>query len=181
MDTSRFWKMIEDTRAQVSDPTGDAVPDRLTASLAALPPAEIAAAERVFWDLMAASYRNPLWAAAYLINGGCSDDLFDYFRGWLISQGREVFERAVADPDTLAELPVVRAAAENGEDLECEEMLGVARRAHVAATGAEPPAGSFTVRYPELDPEWNFDFDDVAEMTRRLPRLAALYLAPIGR
>jgi hypothetical protein len=31
-----------------------------------------------------------------------------------------------------------------------------------------------TIQYPELDPGWEFDFDDRAEMKRRLPRLAAL-------
>ena len=50
---------------------------------------------------MAGSYWTPLWAAAYVINGGCSDDGFDYCRGWLILQGREVFEHVVADPRTL--------------------------------------------------------------------------------
>jgi hypothetical protein len=59
---------------------------------------------------MADSYRNLLWAAAYLINGGCSDDGFESFRCWLIVQGRTVFERSVADPDTLADLPVIQAA-----------------------------------------------------------------------
>lgn len=46
-------------------------------------------------------------AAASLILGGCSDDGFEYFRGRLIAQGREVFERSVADPDSLADLPVM--------------------------------------------------------------------------
>ncbi|MFF5497583.1 DUF4240 domain-containing protein [Streptomyces aquilus] len=46
------------------------------------------------------------------MNGGCSDDGFDYFRGWPIAQGREDFERATADPDALAELPAVRASSE---------------------------------------------------------------------
>jgi hypothetical protein len=44
--------------------------------------------------LLAASYRTVLWAAACLINGGYSDDGFEYFRGWLIVQGRDVFERS---------------------------------------------------------------------------------------
>ena len=39
------------------------------------------------------SYRWDLWGAAYLANGGCSDDGFDYFRGWLIGQGRKVSAR----------------------------------------------------------------------------------------
>ncbi|OSP39974.1 hypothetical protein B7767_28795 [Streptomyces sp. 13-12-16] len=119
---------------------------------------------------------DPLWAAAYVINGGCSDDGFDYFRGWLIAQGRETFERVVADPDALAELPVVRAAAAGGFDLECEETLGIVWNAHIVATGGQLPDDAFTIRYPEPDPAWNFDFGDHGEMTRRLPRLAALHL-----
>jgi uncharacterized protein DUF4240 len=170
MDTARFWQLIEDARGD--DQT---VADRATALLAARPPAEIVAAQQVFWDLMAASYRAPLWAAAYVINGGCSDDAFEYFRCWLIAQGREAFERVVADPDTLAESPVVRAAAADRMELDCEEMLGVAWRAHLTATGEGLPTGSFTIRYPDLDPDWGFDFDDRAEIARRLPRLAALY------
>lgn len=118
----------------------------------------------------------PPVAAAYLVNGGCSDDGFDYFRGWLIARGREVFEDVLADPDAIAEPPAVEAAAAEGGDLEDEDVLGIVWNAHIAATGAEIPAGAFRIRYPELDRAWNFDFDDHDEMARRLPRLAALFL-----
>ena len=111
-----------------------------------------------------------------MINGGCSDDGFDYFRGWLIVQGREVFEHVVADPDTLADLPVIRAQAPGAAYLECEDTLYIASKAHRAATGEELPPHPFPVRYRELDPAWDFDFDDRTEMKRRLPRLAALFL-----
>jgi hypothetical protein len=56
-----------------------------------------------------------------------------------------------------------------------EEMLYIAWNAHVTATGEHLPGGAFTIRRPELDPAWNFDFGDRDEMARRLPRLAALY------
>ena len=60
--------------------------------------------------------------------------------------------------------------------MECEDTLYIASRAYRAATGGELPGRAFRIEYPELDPEWGFDFDDRAEMARRLPRLAALYL-----
>lgn len=177
MDTPRFWEMIETARSQASDPAdGQEVADQASTLLAARPHEEIVAAQQILWDLMADSYRSPLWAAAYLINGGCSDDGFEYFRGWLISQGRDVFERIGAEPDGLADLPAVRAAASDGMEIECEEMLSIAWNAHKMATGRQLPADAFTVRYGELDPAWKFDFDDRTEMARRLPRLAALYL-----
>jgi hypothetical protein len=177
MDDQQFWKLIDDARSQALPSTdAEAITGRASTLLAASPREEIAAAQQVIWDLMAASYRNPLWAAAYLINGGCSDDGFDYFRGWLIAQGRDVFEQAVVDPDVLAQLPVIRAAATDGTELECEETLSIAGDAHLAATGEQLPADAYTIRYPELDADWSFDFDDPAEMQRRLPRLAELYL-----
>ncbi|MFC7583681.1 DUF4240 domain-containing protein [Nonomuraea antimicrobica] len=154
MDIAQFWMLIERARDQVPDADDDqAVASTATALLSARPAAEIVAAQQAFWDVMAASYRAPLWGAAYLINGGCSDDGFDYFRGWLVTQGREVFERVVADPDTLAELPVVRAAAAEGGDLDCEEMLGIAWRAHLQATGEQlPPPPSPSATPPSTPP-----------------------------
>lgn len=96
VNRQEFWDVIEQARADVGSAAADAVAARATEVLALLPPAQIAAAAQPLWDLMADSYRGDLWAAAYLINGGASDDGFEYFRGWLITQGREVFERAVA-------------------------------------------------------------------------------------
>ena len=105
MDNQGLWELIEAARGQVRDPAdAEAVAARAATLLSARPPGEIVAADEVLWGLMADSYRNPLWAAAYLVNGGCSDDGFEYFRGWLIMQGREVYERVVADPDALAGL-----------------------------------------------------------------------------
>jgi hypothetical protein len=177
MNKQRFWQLIAAARNQAFDPNAiDTIASEATTLLAAHPADEIVAAQQVVWDLMADSYTNPLWAAAYLINGGCSDDGFDYFRGWLIAQGPETFERIVGDPDALADLPIVQTTAADGLDLDGEDVLSIAWNAHIAATGEQLPADAFTIRYPELDSAWNFDFDDRDEMARRLPRLAALYL-----
>jgi len=178
VDADTFWKLIADARASVADPSdSEAVAAAATSLLAVRPPAEIVAAQQVLWDLLAHSYQHPLWAAAYLINGGCSDDGFDYFRGWLLTQGRDVYTAAVASPDSLASLPAVVEAAESGMEFECEAALSIAWDAHIKATGMRLPQDAFTIRYPDLDPDWDFEFDDEAEMARRLPRLSALYEA----
>lgn len=169
-----MWRLVEQARADGAE-DAEAVAERMTALLATRDPADIVAFAQPLWDLLAVSYRADLWAAAYLVNGGASDDGFDYFRGWLIAQGRETFEQTLANPDSLAANPIVIQAAEEGEDLECEDILGVAWDAHLSATGQELPAAAFTIIYPELDPAWTFDFDDHAELTRRLPRLSALH------
>jgi hypothetical protein len=173
MDRQGFWKLIDDARARAG---GDvyAVADHAVEILAGLSPEEITGAAQAFWDLMADSYREDLWGAAYLINGGASDDGFEYFRGWLIAEGREVFERAVAAPDTLAEVPAVRTAAAEEEELECEDVLGIAWNAHLKATGQELPQGAFRIRYPAVDAGW--DFEDRAQLRSHLPRLSELFL-----
>jgi hypothetical protein len=175
MSVDVVWDLVNRARAEVTDPSdAEAVSAKMIELLSARSAAEITAVAQPVWDLLAASYGWDLWAAAYVINAGASDDGFEYFRGWLIAQGRDVFERSVADPDSLADHPAVIGAAEDGEaTLECEAILGVAWTAYRIATGEELPAGTFTIDYPELGEGW--DFDDASEMARRLPRLAALY------
>jgi hypothetical protein len=176
VDNQGLWDLIKAARGQVRDPAdAEAVAARAAMLLSARSRGEIVSADEVLWGLMADSYRNPLWAAAYLINGGCSDDGFEYFRGWLIMQGREVYERVVANPDALVDLAGIRAKAASRRLVECEDTLHIASRAYRAATGEEFPRPAFRIEYPELDPDWDFDFDDRAEMAERLPRLAALF------
>ncbi len=172
MDSTELWDLIETARDETDDPTdADSVAESLVRTLADRDPEVIEAFDIALAGLVAESYLTELWAAAYLINGGASDDGFDYFRGWLIAQGRDVFEAAVADPDSLAEVPAVRAAIAEGEELECEAMLGVAWDAYAAATEEDlPDAGKPPL--PELGPMW--DFDDEDAMREHLPRLAAL-------
>jgi hypothetical protein len=55
--------------------------------------------------------------------------------------------------------------------MECEETLYIARKGHIATTGEEVSLEAFTA-WPDLDEDW--DFEDRAEMARRLPRLTAL-------
>ncbi|MFJ7308813.1 DUF4240 domain-containing protein [Peribacillus frigoritolerans] len=59
--------------------------------------------EFLFQNLMNDSFKSRLWGAAFVLMGGCSDDAFDYFRGWLIGQGEEMFSKVMKDPEFLAE------------------------------------------------------------------------------
>ncbi|MEU0188010.1 DUF4240 domain-containing protein [Streptomyces sp. NPDC006207] len=176
MDIEQFWHLIDQARGRAGDSADvDDIASHATTLLAAHDPQQIIAVQQMLWNLMAASYQAPLWAAAYLINGGCSDDGFDYFRGWLIAQGRTVFEQITADADRLADVPAVQAAAAVGTDLEGERTLSIGWNAYENATGTELPGDAFTINYPDLDPAWNFDFGDHKEVAARLPRIAALY------
>ncbi|EAE2093192.1 DUF4240 domain-containing protein [Listeria monocytogenes] len=49
------------------------------------------------------SYNQSLWAVAYVVLGGCSDDGFDYFRYWLLTRGKAAFTSAMENADTLCD------------------------------------------------------------------------------
>ena len=121
----------------------------MIAELAAADPEEIVAWGRHLDKVMVASGQEDLWAAAYLINGGCSDEGFDAFRGWLIAHGREIVARSVKSPDSLAEMAAVRSAADSGAVFEAGAVLSIAAEASEQATGAEFPAGERPVTRPE--------------------------------
>ena len=61
----------------------------LTDHLATLTEQDILEYYECFEKMHGALYRRDLWAAAYLIGGGCSDDSFIDFRAGLILQGHE--------------------------------------------------------------------------------------------
>jgi hypothetical protein len=161
MDTEGFWQLLDRARTEAGE-DGEAVATRAAELLAQRPAAEIIAAHGVLREQMARSYVAQLWAAGYVINGGCSDDGFEYFRGWLIIRGREVFERALIDPDSLAELSEVQAAAAAGNDLECELALNITNTAYRQVTGEEllPAEAWHGSRYPDLGGEFWFNFED---------------------
>jgi hypothetical protein len=100
---------------------------------------------------MRTSYRWDLWGAAFVINGGCSDDGFDYFRGWLMFQGRDVWEAALRDPESLAEVSF-------DGDAECEDALYAASKAYelvaggrLSSTGEHRPSEPAGAAWQETD------------------------------
>jgi Protein of unknown function (DUF4240) len=178
MDREQFWALIEATKTATG---GDckAQTAQLAAALGQGPVEEILDWDRIHAELRVESYRWDLWGAASLINGGCSDDGFDYFRGWLLGQGQAIWQAALAAPDSLADHPQVRVHRPYQNFyvyLECEDILGVAYEAYESLTGREftpeVPGRHPWPGFPDLGERW--DFDDAAEMRARYPRLWAL-------
>src|SRR5215475_8300296 len=105
MPADRFWQVIEHARfAQDRDSHVKA----LRTALRKLSLEELISFEVAFRRYLNTAYTWDLWGAAYMINGGCSDDGFEYFRRWLVLQGKATHHAVVADPDVLADLPAIR-------------------------------------------------------------------------
>src|SRR5580692_1951070 len=109
MDIDGFWNIVDSARAASGPNDADRV-EALREVLAPLPADELESFQNCYDQMLALSYRWDLWGAAYVINGGCSDDGFRYFRDWLISEGRSTFEAALKDPESLAALPKMEGA-----------------------------------------------------------------------
>lgn len=137
---AEFWDVIDQARAM-----GNSCAEStraLDGILSELSSTEIEAFARAQEDLMPTSYRWDLWGAAFVINGGCSDDGFDYFRGWLMLQGRDVWEAALRDPESLADVSI-------DGDAECEDALYVASKAYEQVAGRSlPPSRDDHLRQP---------------------------------
>src|SRR5690606_25467601 len=129
MSEDEFWTLIDDARAAagVSEVVEDAdgIVEALTELLSKRTPEEIFAFEHRLGLCFRECFLDPLWGVAYIVNGGCSDDGFDYALGWLIAQGRAHYEAALKDPQAMVDgLP-------EGAEIECEDMWTVASEAWV--------------------------------------------------
>jgi len=102
MDESRFWELVQRAHDAASD-NMDRKCELLKAEIAKLSKNEASDFAILFDTMMDKAYSHKLWGAAYVIHGGCGDDTFNDFRSSLISRGRACFERAIADPDSLAD------------------------------------------------------------------------------
>src|SRR6266545_1141201 len=127
MDQNQFWDIIAKV-CQSDLHRADGWAEKLEAELVHYEAAEIVEWNHLFDRLAVRAYTVDLWGAAYLINGGASDDGFYYFRCWLIGMGREVYEAAVPNPDSLADAVVPGIDAE-------AEIYAAAHGAWMAVTG----------------------------------------------
>lgn len=175
MDPDRFWELIETARATPGVATHIALEDLL----AGMAPGEVIAFGNRFGAFHAALYDWRLWAAGYLVGGGCSDDAFMDFRAGVIAAGREWYEVVCASPDALDGHPSV---IDDDESLFYEAMLYAPVRAYRRITGERATFDEATAPFADRVPRVgeDFDFEDDAEMRRRLPRLAARYLGAEG-
>jgi hypothetical protein len=172
MDRDQFWSMIETAR-QASGGDVEQQEAVLKAELRRLPLAEVIGFHRVLEHLQAESFSVELWGAAEAIVDKVSEDHFYGFRGWLVAQGQGAYQAAVADPDSLAGLPGLRA----GEGMLAwgEAMWFVAAEVHQERTGGQlPPEASW--RTELIGSWWPYD-QHQEELRRRYPRLWARFRA----
>ena len=167
MDIDGFWKIIEDVKKE----GGIDIEERtsvLENQLEKLLTAEIISFSNLFGELVDSVYTWDLWGAAYVIQGGCSDDGFWDFRSSLVSTGRKTFERAVSSPDSLAELESFEI-----QNLYFEGFQYVAQDVYEEITDEDMPIHERDRPTEPIGEDW--DFDDRNEVKNRLPKLCDIF------
>ncbi|MBF6052080.1 polymerase [Streptomyces eurocidicus] len=166
MDETEFWDLVDGAREAAEGDAEDQA-DLLVEALMQLDPERVVDFARHFEARYNRAYLWDLWGAAAVLLNGASDDAFDFFRCWLIGQGREVFEGAVHDPDQLAEL---LEDFDDEVDGDGEDLGFAADEAYEQLTGAETP----DLGLPNPPPEplgTLLDLEDEAVLAERFPRL----------
>jgi hypothetical protein len=141
----------------------------LMEQLRRLPLDEVIEFQRILGSLQDESYNVDLWGAVLTIGETVSDEGFLGFRGWLVGQGQAVYEAAIANPDSLADLPELRAC----EYPWCDQMWYVASEVHEELTDGElPPYGSLPNKL--IGSWWPYE-EHHEQLRRRYPRLWARF------
>ena len=157
-----FWKIIEQAKKDSSN--WKSRPEKLKIILMNHSPKDIIRFNKDYHNKLIQAYCWDLWGAAYLINDGCSDDGFYYWRSFLISEGKSVYEAALDDPDSLAELDDIKYA-------ELEEYCYSIDKAYKELTSNEIPEEE-NIAYPN---EPAGDKWDEKNLNFMFPRLAEKY------
>lgn len=172
MDEEQFWAIVQ-TAVDGSGDDEDEYLEVVKRELSKLSLKEMIGFRLRTDKLLYDSYTSEMWCAGYLMNGGCSDDGFEYFRLWVISRGRKVYEAAMANPDNL--IDYIDDDAEM-DFFEFELFWYVALEAFEEAVDAElydyVDDDNFKTcegNYPNF--EFNWEEDEPESMQKLCPRL----------
>lgn len=159
METKEFWKIIETTKFK-SLGDYEKQQSELEKELTKLTANDVLEFDNKFRTLRGKIYNWNFWAAAYIINGGCSDDCFSDFRGWLIGQGQSIYENAIQNIETLTEL-------NETNDGDWEGLSYIATDVYEKKTGNDMPKG-IQENFEITGEEWEEDEND---LKNRFPKL----------
>lgn len=178
MNENDFWQIIESTLKFAIDNTDDLENQQeiqyqqLNSKLNNFNWQEIVKFQNRFDELYEKAYTSELWCAAFIMNGGCSDDSFMDFRAWVISQGRDIYYKAIENPDSLSELSFVNTDVEY---YDFEDLL------YLSAKVFEEKYGDEIYNFLGLDEpnkdnsvtafEFNWNEDDESSMKAICPKL----------
>jgi hypothetical protein len=164
-----FWDIVAESR-RAADGDIFEQPGTLADLLVERPPQKVLEFHRQLVAASQRAYTDVLVHAASLLLGGIGDDSFTDFRTWLICHGRETFERVLADPDAVLDLPYEK----DESDFSAAENFGaMPMEIYEELTGEEFPDDEEMLELLEPEPGVEIDSDDEETLRRLMPRLMA--------
>jgi len=109
MNKRQFWELIDNARQSTGD--WKSMFEPLMDRLSELDKPDIIKWGHIFDQYFVIADKKTLWAAIHIMHNGCSDDGYDYYRAWLIAQGKDVYYKALSNPDSLASVKSVKQLA----------------------------------------------------------------------
>ncbi len=128
LDETIFWNIVDSSVKNTKNQ--DAQERFLVKEIEKLTPKQMIGFRLRTDKLLYDTYNSEMWCAGYIMNGGCSDDGFEYFRNWIISRGKDTYYKAKENPDSLI-----------SEFLEGEEYYDFESFWYVALTAFENKTG----------------------------------------
>ncbi len=157
LDENLYWKIVAQSLKSSRTQQGQA--KYLVYEIGKLTPVEMVGFRLRTDKLLYDTYNSEMWCAAYIMNGGCSDDGFEYFRNWVISRGKETYYKAKENPDSL-----VNEIDDELDEYEFESFWYVALDAFKHKTGRDLydfiDNENFTTKegsYPPIEFTWEED------------------------
>lgn len=154
LDETIFWNIVDSSLINTKDQVSQE--KFLIKEIEKLTPKQIIGFRLRTDKLLFDTYNPEMWCAGYIMNGGCSDDGFEYFRNWMISRGKDTFYKAKENPDSL-----IAEFVEGQDYYEFESFWYVALTAFKNKTGKELYdyiSDDFVTtegNYPDFEFTWN--------------------------
>lgn len=164
-----FWEIIDKSLKNTNNQ--DSQEEFLIKEIGKLSPKEIIGFRLQTDKLLYDTYNSEMWCAGYIMNGGCSDDGFEYFRNWVISRGKDTYYKSKENPDYL-----INEVIDGEEYYDFESFWYVALDAFQNKTGKELydyiDYDNFKLRegnYPQFEFTWEEEEPD--SMKKICPKL----------
>ena len=161
MNIDEFWRVIDQVHEQ-SAGVMDTKCELLKSELDKLSDDDLKSFSNHFDTVDVQAYSWSLWGAAYVMNGGCSNDSFSDFRATLISLGRNVYDAALRDPNSLAQV-------EYDDNDSCYEGFQYVRNDVLESRFGDIP--SREIEFPTSPSGEEWDEDSVEELYPELKYL----------
>ena len=156
MEEGIFWQLIQDSVIEGEDYNSDTA-SILVDKLVELDKEAIIEFEQILRDKLIKAEDFIVMIPLQVIDSFIGEDAFLYYRCWLVSRGKEVYEKSFEDPDHLA------TVVDEDTSAEFSELLDVTTEAYSIKTGIDDEDETFPRDVAVMN---GLDIDDFSRKTK---------------